>query len=72
MKCKRCGGDEYRIKGFCSIACQEYWYYEEEIKELKAGNKAIGSWLSAALDDDLACDEFKADIKFWFEQQELS
>lgn len=28
---------------------------------------AIGSWLSAALDDPSACDEFKRDIRAWFE-----
>lgn len=27
----------------------------------------IGKWLSAALDDENACAEFKADIEAWFE-----
>ena len=41
MKCKRCGEDEDRIKGFCSIMCQEFWYYEDEINDLVAENKRL-------------------------------
>lgn len=33
---------------------------------------AIGSWLSAALDDDGACAEFKDAIKQWFDARPLS
>lgn len=31
---------------------------------------AIGSWLSAALEDPKACDEFKRDVRAWFEMLE--
>ncbi|WP_084398330.1 hypothetical protein [Henriciella aquimarina] len=30
----------------------------------------LGSWLSAALEDDNVCDEFKADIRAWFDAGE--
>jgi hypothetical protein len=33
---------------------------------IEAGRK-LGEWLSAALDDPKACDEYKADIRRWFE-----
>jgi len=29
----------------------------------------IGTWLSAALDDPLVCEEMKADIRAWFEAE---
>lgn len=32
---------------------------------------AVGSWLSAALEDENACQEFKDDINFFFEQEEI-
>lgn len=32
---------------------------------------AIGSWLAAALDDPNACEEFKRDIRAWFEMLEI-
>lgn len=35
MKCKRCGTDENRIDGFCSIECRDAFDYEEEIAELE-------------------------------------
>ncbi len=34
MKCRRCGANESRIHGFCSIACEDKFYFEEEIAEL--------------------------------------
>ncbi|MEL7626963.1 MAG: hypothetical protein AAGU15_08910 [Anaerolineaceae bacterium] len=36
MKCRRCGANESRIHGFCSIACEDKFYLEEEIAELTA------------------------------------
>ena len=36
MKCKRCGTDENRIDGFCSIECRDAFDYEEEIADLEA------------------------------------
>lgn len=36
MKCKRCGTDESRIDGFCSIECRDAFDYEEEIADLEA------------------------------------
>lgn len=47
MKCKRCGTDEDRIKGFCSMECKDAWYYEDEIKELKAENKRLREFLES-------------------------
>lgn len=34
MKCKRCGANEDRINGFCSIECRDQFYLEEDITEL--------------------------------------
>jgi NMD protein affecting ribosome stability and mRNA decay len=34
MKCKRCGANEDRIHGFCSIECRDQFYLEEDIAEL--------------------------------------
>lgn len=31
MHCKRCGANEDRINGFCSVECEEYYRLEEEI-----------------------------------------
>jgi hypothetical protein len=36
MTCKRCGADENRIDGFCSIECRDKFYYEEDIRELES------------------------------------
>ena len=33
MCCKRCGANEDRINGFCSVECEEYYRLEEEIGE---------------------------------------
>ena len=30
-------------------------------------NHRIGSWLSAALDDKMVCEEMKNDVRSWFE-----
>lgn len=30
----------------------------------------LGSWLSAALEDPLSCDEFKADLRDWMHERE--
>lgn len=32
--CKRCGANEDRINGFCSVECEEYYRLEEEINTL--------------------------------------
>lgn len=34
MCCKRCGANEDRINGFCSVECEEYYSLEEEIGAL--------------------------------------
>ena len=34
MCCKRCGANEDRINGFCSVECEEYYRLEEEINAL--------------------------------------
>lgn len=36
MRCKRCGANECRIHGFCSVECEHYFDYEEEITDLEA------------------------------------
>lgn len=36
MRCKRCGANESRIHGFCSVECEHYFDYEEEITDLNA------------------------------------
>jgi len=41
MKCKRCDEDESRVHGFCSVECEDKWYLEEEIKELKEQRDAL-------------------------------
>jgi len=33
MRCKRCGANEDRTNGFCSVECEEYYRLEEEIGE---------------------------------------
>ena len=43
MKCKRCGTDESRIDGFCSIECRDAFDYEEEIAELQDANTELHS-----------------------------
>ena len=43
MKCKRCGTDESRIDGFCSIECRDAFSYEEEIAELQDANTELHS-----------------------------
>jgi hypothetical protein len=36
MKCKRCGANENRIHGFCSMECETAWEYEDDIHALHA------------------------------------
>lgn len=36
MKCRRCGANENRIHGFCSMECETAWYYEDDIRDLTA------------------------------------
>ena len=36
MKCKRCGANENRIHGFCSMECRTAWEYEDDIRDLTA------------------------------------
>ena len=35
-KCRRCGANENRIHGFCSMECETAWYYEDDIRDLTA------------------------------------
>lgn len=41
-----------------------------EIERLRAGNKHLGFWMAAALEDSNVCDMMKNDIRAWFESQE--
>ena len=36
MKCRRCGANENRIHGFCSMECRTAWEYEDDIRDLTA------------------------------------
>ena len=36
MQCKRCGANENRIHGFCSMECETAWEYEDDIRDLTA------------------------------------
>jgi hypothetical protein len=36
MCCKRCGAEEDRIHGFCSVECENYYDLEYRIDELEA------------------------------------
>ena len=36
MKCRRCGANENRIHGFCSMECETAWEYEDDIRDLTA------------------------------------
>ena len=55
MKCKRCGTDENRIDGFCSIECRDAFDYEEEIAELQDANTELRARIAEleALVDEL-------------------
>ena len=39
---------------------------EKENAELREASLKVGSWLSAALDDDKTCEEMKKDIRIFF------
>lgn len=41
-------------------------------RQMTAADYALGSWLSAALDDPTCCDEIKAAIREWFAQFEFT
>ena len=41
MVCRRCGANENRIHGFCSMECQTAWDYEEDIRELESFIKRL-------------------------------
>ena len=43
-------------------------FYKVRPVELTEVEEKIGSWLSAALDDDSVCDEMKADIRAWMDK----
>ena len=47
--------------GYFYCICGEVQYRRPMIKE----DKALGAWLSAALDDDKVCPEMKRDILAW-------
>lgn len=36
------------------------------LDEMAEANKNLAPWLSAALEDDNACDEFKSAVRWWF------
>ena len=40
-------------------------------ERMREANEALGSWMSAAMDDPSVCDAMKADIRRWFEAQAL-
>lgn len=42
----------------------------EPVSDDQNASNRIGAWLSAALDDPNACDEFKADVRAWFDAGE--
>jgi hypothetical protein len=41
MHCKRCGANENRIHGFCSVECENYYGYELRISELETEVKEL-------------------------------
>lgn len=51
---ERAGGDAYE-------AGRDLIAVDSALAELIGTSDRLGSWMSAALDDVLACDEFKAD-----------
>ena len=61
MKCKRCGANENRIHGFCSMECETAWEYEDDIRDLTAriaeleeDNRSFGDsnmWLKQNYED---------------------
>ena len=46
MECKQCGGDEDRLKGFCSVECRNYYDYELEIDSLKKEISRLNAMLN--------------------------
>lgn len=60
IDCIRPGEDEMFMFSQAITALEEAYALIEKKDE---GMQAVASWLSAALDDDKVCAEFKADIK---------
>lgn len=46
-KCKRCGADEFRIHGFCSVRCDELWDLEEDIRAYEGLIEAVRKYVKA-------------------------
>ena len=76
MKCKRCGANENRIHGFCSIECETAWEYEDDIRDLTARIaelKAAQRWIpvserlpEATGDYIVTCDGWSnSEIAYW-------
>lgn len=55
------GADDYLVKCFAR-------HRVAALQQRSAVEHKLGFWLSAALDEPNACDEFKTDIRNWFEQ----
>ena len=41
--------------------------YLKRVRKLTPADDALGSWMSAALEDPKVCDEMKRDIKTWMD-----
>ena len=41
QKCARCGADEFRLDGYCSVYCEDMHEAEQEIAALKLENKRL-------------------------------
>lgn len=81
MKCKRCGANENRIHGFCSMECETAWYYEDDIRDLTARiaeleeerrwmpvsepPKVSGKYLLLNIYDDVYPCDFIAGTEIW-------
>ncbi len=59
MRCKRCGANESRIHGFCSVECEHYFDYEEEITDLNARIAELEAHI-AALEEAAEIEELGA------------
>lgn len=43
-RCARCGADEFRVNGYCSVECEDLAEREDEIKTLKlAGDQLFNA-----------------------------
>lgn len=53
-----------------SLALKQLDKGAAEIERLKGANDKIGSWLSAALEDQQVCEEMKIAVREWFAAQQ--